>query len=63
MIEIIEIEVRGRVGIGKSATAASIRDLLRDLGYCVAFPSWWDGQTDPQAAMDAVWPGEGEEGV
>ena len=24
------------------------------------FANWWDAQTDPQAAMDAVWPREEE---
>lgn len=27
---------------------------------CESFHEWWDRQTDPVAARDAVWPREGE---
>jgi Ni2+-binding GTPase involved in maturation of urease and hydrogenase len=36
--KVIHISISGPVGCGKSATAASIRDMLTRLGYCVATP-------------------------
>lgn len=36
MVEVIEIEIKGNVQTGKSAIAASIGDMLRNFGYCVA---------------------------
>lgn len=38
-ISIIEIQVTGPVGSGKSAVLASIRDMLEGHGFCVAIPN------------------------
>lgn len=37
-VKMIQIDVSGPVGTGKSAIAASIKKMLESHGYCVAIP-------------------------